>query len=66
MTGNIYPLIHQYLQTKMSLEELKEKSTTVDWRLAKRQLTWLRRNPHIHWASLSEARDYLSERLASR
>ncbi|HEX7484329.1 MAG TPA: tRNA (adenosine(37)-N6)-dimethylallyltransferase MiaA [Candidatus Saccharimonadales bacterium] len=65
MTGNIYPLIHEYLEGSMSLSELKEKSTTVDWRLAKRQLTWLRRNPHIYWASLDEARDYLSERLAS-
>lgn len=65
MTGNIYPLIHEYLEGSMSLGELKEKSTTVDLRLAKRQLTWLRRNPHIYWASLDEARDYLSERLAS-
>lgn len=65
MTGNIYPLIHEYLEGRMSLSELKEKSTTVDWRLAKRQLTWLRRNPHLHWVSLDEARDYLSERLAS-
>jgi tRNA dimethylallyltransferase len=66
MTGNIYPLIHAYLDQQLTLTELKVKSTTIDWRLAKRQLTWLRRNPHIHWASLDEARAFLADQLASR
>jgi tRNA dimethylallyltransferase len=65
MTGNIYPLIHSYLENEISFDEMKEKNTTVDWRLAKRQLTWLRRNPHIRWGELSELRAYLTERLAS-
>lgn len=64
MTGNIYRLIHEYLEGGLTLTELKEKNTTADWRLAKRQLTWLRRNVSVEWYSLNDARTYLSERLA--
>lgn len=66
MTGNVYPLVRQYLQGGLSLDTVKEKFTTLDWRLAKRQLTWLRRNPHIQWHGLEEAKQYLSNILASR
>lgn len=66
MTGNIYPLIHQYHLGAMSLTEMKEKFVTLDWRLAKRQLTWLRRNPFIKWLPLNEAKRYLVETLANR
>ena len=65
MTGNIYPLVHLYLENKISYEEMKEKITTLDWRLAKRQLTWLKRNPYIKWLSLSEAKGYLAQQLAN-
>lgn len=65
MTGNIYPLIHSYLQDVVSLDEIKEKATTLDWRLAKRQLTWLRRNPYIRWASLAEAETHIQSALAT-
>lgn len=64
MTGNIYPLVHRYLRGGMSLAEAKEKFITLDWRLAKRQLTWLRRNPYIVWKALPEAEHYLSDILA--
>lgn len=64
MTGNIYPLVRSYLNKELTFEELSEKNTTADWRLAKRQLTWLRRNPYIRWCSLSEAKTLLSEQLA--
>lgn len=66
MTGNVYRLIHEYLQGNLSLDELKEKNTTADWRLAKRQLTWLRRNPYIEWRNLADAKAYLSDHLAIR
>lgn len=65
MTGNIYPLVRKYLSGEASLEQAKERFAVLDWRLAKRQLTWLRRNPHIKWLSLSEAGRYLSGLLAS-
>lgn len=64
MTGNIYPLVRRYLDGQLTLDEMKEKFVTLDWRLAKRQLTWLRRNSHIVWLPLDEARQFLIRRLA--
>ena len=65
MTGNIYPLVRKYLQKELTLGQLKEKFIVQDWRLAKRQLTWLRRNHCIQWMSLSEANNYLDGMLES-
>lgn len=65
MTGNIYRLAKSYLDKEIDLEEYKEKITTADWRLAKRQLTWLRRNPFIEWHTLTEARDRIKAILAN-
>jgi tRNA A37 N6-isopentenylltransferase MiaA len=64
MTGNIYPLCHEYIEGRMSLEEAKDKFKVLDWRLAKRQITWLRRNPHIQWFSPIEAKNFLLTSLA--
>ena len=66
MTGNIYPLVHLYLKGELSLEEVKIKFTTLDWRLAKRQLTWLRRNPFIHWGDIHELQKYIADALANK
>lgn len=66
MTGNIYPLVHAYSRGDISYEEMKERFTTLDWQLAKRQLTWLRRNPFIYWGEIKELDTYLSEKLASK
>jgi tRNA dimethylallyltransferase len=65
MTGNIYPLIHSHLLNEKTLAEIKDRFTTLDWQLAKRQMTWLRRNPHIKWYSLKGARKYIDSVLAS-
>lgn len=65
MTGNIYRLVQQHLNGTLTLEQIKEKNTTIDWRLAKRQLTWLKRNPFILWETLPEAKQYLMQVLAN-
>jgi tRNA dimethylallyltransferase len=65
MTGNIYPLVHAYLKKQMTLQDVKDKFTTLDWRLAKRQMTWLRRNQYIQWGNLSEVRERLLHLLAN-
>lgn len=65
MTGNIYRLIRLYLEEGASLDEIKDKATTLDWRLAKRQLTWFRRNEHIKWLGLTEAKAYIQSVLAT-
>jgi len=64
MKSNIYPLIHLFLMNKISIDEAKNKSITLDWRLAKRQITWLKRNRFIHWLSLNDAMDFLTAELA--
>ena len=66
MKSNIYPLVHSYLDGNLSMQEMKLKNITLDWRLAKRQLTWLRRNRFIQWLSIDDARIYLFDRLAIR
>ncbi len=63
MTGNIYPLVRAYLNGALSEEEMKQQSITKDWRLAKRQMTWFRRNEHIHWGMADELYTYVARRL---
>lgn len=65
MKSNFYPLIRMYIKGKLSLDEMKEKSIVLDWRLAKRQLTWMRRNNFIHWLSLNDAEKYIIDQLAT-
>lgn len=64
MTGNIYPLVKRHLAGELALDEVRQKFVTLDWRLAKRQLTWLRRNSDITWLPLEEARRLLVQKLA--
>lgn len=63
MTGNIYPLVHQYLNGELTLNEVKEKFIRADWQLAKRQLTWFRRNEHIQWLALDDAYTYIARHI---
>ncbi|MFZ2544491.1 MAG: tRNA (adenosine(37)-N6)-dimethylallyltransferase MiaA [Candidatus Saccharimonadales bacterium] len=65
MTGNIYPILHKYITGEFTLDEAKYKSTIRDWRLAKRQLTWFKRDTYINWLSHNEALSYLSGILTS-
>lgn len=64
MTGNIYPIIRKWLKGELSQDEMIERFEVADWRLAKRQLTWLKRNPHINWLSASDAMKYIEDQLA--
>ena len=66
MTGNIYPLVRKHVAGELTRSELEEKFCTLDWRLAKRQLTWLRRNSEIAWCDLEHAYSYIAQRLADR
>lgn len=65
MTGNVYPLVKQYAEGLLGEDELKEKFVTADWRLAKRQRTWFKRNPHIVWCQREDAATYIAEKLTS-
>jgi len=63
MTGNIYKLVRRFLADEFDEANLRQKFVTSDWQLAKRQLTWLKRNPHIVWKSLTDAYAYLTNEL---
>lgn len=63
-TGNIYRIVRLYLNGEIDRAEMKARFILSDRQLAKRQLTWLKRNPFIKWFSLEEAEDYLNNLLA--
>ena len=63
MTGNVYPLIKSHLEKEQATQELKDNFTTLDWKLAKRQMTWFRRNPYIYWGNIDEIYTYVSDVL---
>lgn len=49
-----YSFIKSYLEHEYSEDVLVDKITTNDWHLARRQMTWWRRNKFIHWANSNE------------
>lgn len=66
MTGNVYTLIKKYIDGEMTLSQVKERNVIADRQLAKKQMTWLRRNEYIQWYSRSDAEHYLSQLLATK
>lgn len=64
MKSNIYQSIRLYVNGDISFDELRNKSVISDWRLAKRQMTWLKRNSFIQWLGIEDADGYLTEQLA--
>lgn len=59
MKSNIYQFAWGYLQGEYSLERAKELFIYDDWHLAKRQMTWFKRNKNIIWLPLEEIRDFV-------
>ncbi|MCL2094677.1 tRNA (adenosine(37)-N6)-dimethylallyltransferase MiaA [Candidatus Saccharibacteria bacterium] len=49
MRSNIYPIIKRLLDGEITRDEAIELFITDDWQLARRQMTWFKRNPGIHW-----------------
>ncbi len=66
MTANVYRLARKVIEGNISESEAKQQFVTLDWRLAKRQLTWLKRNTYVHWYDLPTAYQRISEFLESR
>ena len=54
MKSDIYEYAWKYMNGELSLKEAKEKCFYEDWHLAKRQMTWFKRNPEIHWLELEQ------------
>lgn len=63
MTGNIYPLARRYFAGEISLTDMKQLFNYKEWHLAKRQLTWLKRNEHIAWFTRDAAYTHLTQVL---
>lgn len=59
MKSNIYQFAWRYLQGEISLERAKELLAYDDWHLAKRQLTWFKRNKNINWLPLADVCPYV-------
>lgn len=57
MKSDIYPIVWRMMNGEISREEAIELNSIDDWHLAKRQLTWFKRNPNICWVTLAEAKD---------
>lgn len=49
LQGNIYPILRQLQAGEIDVDEAKRRFVIADRRLAKKQRTWFRRNPHIAW-----------------
>lgn len=54
MTGNIYRMFKPVIEGSLSLPEALEQFVTSDMQLAKRQVTWLKRNPFVIWGTADQ------------
>ena len=59
MKSDIYEYSYKYLRGELSLDKAKEQCFYKDWHLAKRQITWFKRNKQIIWLSLEEIYPYV-------
>lgn len=61
-----FKAIKKYIQNEIDMTETKELVIRGDLQLAKRQLTWFKRNPDITWAPNSKAALQLASRFMSK
>ena len=54
MKSDIYEYAWKYLNGELTLDEAEEKCFYEDWHLAKRQMTWFKRNQNIIWLELEK------------
>ena len=59
MKSNIYDYAWKYLNHELTLSEAKEQCFYEDWHLAKRQMTWFKRNKQIIWLDLEKIYPYV-------
>ena len=55
MKSDIYPICWEMMRGKISRTEAVQLNAVDDWHLAKRQLTWFKRNKNIVWLPLAGA-----------
>lgn len=59
LTGNIYRILRPVVAGDLSLKDGLEQLVTSDMQLAKRQVTWLKRNPSVIWGSVDELKEVI-------
>lgn len=59
MKSNIYPIVWKMMNGELTENEAKAIYAIDDWHLAKRQMTWFKRNKEIIWLRLDEIEDYV-------
>ena len=59
MKSDVYEYADKYLRGELTLDEAKEKCFYEDWHLAKRQMTWFKRNKDIIWLELEKIYPYV-------
>ena len=59
MKSDIYEYAWKYLQGELTETEAKEKCFYEDYHLAKRQLTWFKRNKNINWMPLEQVYSFV-------
>ncbi len=59
MKSNIYQFVWAMMQGEYDLRKAKELFVYDDWHLAKRQLTWFKRNSEIRWLPLENVKDFV-------
>ena len=57
MKSNAYQFAWKYLVGDLTLDEAVEQNMYADWHLAKRQMTWFKRNATIRWLPLAKISD---------
>ena len=61
MKSDVYEYAWKYMEGELSLDEAKEQCFYRDWHLAKRQMTWFKRNREIIWLPLEKVCSYVLE-----
>jgi tRNA dimethylallyltransferase len=60
MKSNIYPIAWRLMNDEITRDEAIALSVVDDWHLARKQMTWFKRNPFIKWLPLNEIEQYIS------
>jgi tRNA dimethylallyltransferase len=59
MKSNIYPIVRRMMEGEIDEVEARRLVVLEDWHLARRQMTWWRRNPNNRWLALEEAERFV-------
>lgn len=65
LTANIYLVCKQVLDGSLDLDQAKQLCVKNDLNLAKRQMTWFKRNNAIHWGDPNKLREIIARFLDS-